>query len=97
MNTERAAFGTLVQILTGHNFLKRHNALVDHTDDAECRLCLEEEETTFHVVAECDALVSARTNAFSERYLNLPLQWSTHQLASFLREAQIGQLLDPEV
>jgi len=43
LDTDRRVFSSLVQLITGHNFLKRHSALLKEIPDADCRLCLEEE------------------------------------------------------
>ena len=56
----RRIVSVMVQIITGHNFLKRHDSLVNKDDDNECRLCLEDTETSFHIVAECPALAEPR-------------------------------------
>ncbi len=44
LHTDRKQFSRHVQLITGHNFLKRQSVLVDKSDDTECRLCWEEEE-----------------------------------------------------
>ena len=85
-----------MQIITGHNFLKRHDSLVNKDDDNECRLCLEDTETSFHIVAECPALAEPRLRTFGTLFLKQnALQWSSKEIASFIREASIGPLLDP--
>ena len=38
LNTDRKQFSRCVQLKTGHNFLKKHSALVDKSNDSECRL-----------------------------------------------------------
>ncbi len=80
----------------GHNFLKRHCALVDKSDDAECKLCWEDEETSFHLIAECPAIAWARLKVFGTPFQSSPLIWSTKQVASFLRKVNIGSLLDQD-
>jgi len=40
-----------VQLFTGNNYLRQHESLVYGTE-AECRLCLEDEETSFQVLVE---------------------------------------------
>ena len=60
-----------------------------------CRLCLEEEETSFHVMAECPALARPRLEVFGTPFQRTPLQWTTKQVVSFVREASIDGLLDP--
>ncbi len=94
--TDRRQYSRYVQLITGHNFLKRHSALVDNSDEAECRLCWEDEETSFHLIAECPAIAWARLKVFGAPLQSSPLIWSIKQVASFLREANIGPLLDQD-
>ena len=95
LRLDRKNFSGMVQFITGHNYLNRHEALIDSQVDPLCRFCLEEEETSFHIIAECPALAVARFNTLGAPLLTLPLVWSVSQVASFLREARIGFLLDP--
>ena len=92
---DRQQVSSLVQLFTGHNYLKRHQALVDHSDDNLCRLCLEDEETSLHVMTECPALSGPRLMEFGPVQTNPPT-WSVTQVTSFLRETSIGDLLRPE-
>ncbi len=96
LRTNRRIYSMLVQLITGHNFMRRHSELMDKSVSKECRLCLEEEETSFHIVAECPVLARTRLMVFGTHVLNAPLTWSTPQVLSFLREAHIEYLLDPE-
>ncbi len=75
--TDRKQFSRYVQLITGHNFLKRHSALVDKSDDAECILCWEREETSFHLIAECSAIAWARLKVFGTPFQTSPLIWSS--------------------
>ena len=78
------------------NYLRRHAALVGDLEDDECRLCMEGEESSFHLVAECPALARTRLSIFGDFVLEVPLQWSRSQVTSFLRVALIGTLFDPD-
>ena len=60
----------------------------------ESRLCLEDEETSLHIVAQCPALARIRMQVFGRVLLKEPLAWSVNELTSFLQEASIGNLLD---
>ena len=91
----RKTVSWLVQLITGHNFMKRHESLVNGDEENMCRLCLEEEETSFHVMAECPALARPRLEVFGTPFQRTPLQWTTKQVVSFVREASIDGLLDP--
>lgn len=95
LGLSRYFLSIMVQLITGHNFLKRHEALVNKTDDVECRLCLEDEESSYHIVAECPALAECRLRVFGTPFQTTSLQWETKEVTSFVHEAQIGLLLDP--
>ena len=79
LQANRKEISLMVQIITGHNFLRRHSALMDPSISPECRLCMEEEETSFHVIAECPALVQARLLIFGVPLLKKPFSWSVNE------------------
>jgi len=57
LKLNRNDLSRLVQFLTGHNKLKRHkNIQAGIIDPHSCRLCLEDDESSFHVIAECPAM-----------------------------------------
>lgn len=96
IDLDRKVFSKVVQLITGHNYMRRHSSLIGDYPEAECRLCEEEEETSFHVVAECPALARTRMSIFGKPILEEPLQWKRSQVTSLLREAHVGILLDPQ-
>jgi len=46
--------------LTGHNTLRRHLHVMGFSDNPTCRKCGAEEETSVHILCECEALASLR-------------------------------------
>jgi hypothetical protein len=50
----------ITSLLTGHNILRRHLHLIGLTNSPLCRRCEEEDETSAHILCECEALVSLR-------------------------------------
>ena len=50
----------IVGLLTGHYHVKKHLHRMGIEEDAECRWCLEEEETVFHIIGECPAVTRIR-------------------------------------
>ena len=90
----RLPFSELVQTLTGHNFLNRHQHVIDPDASGECRLCMEDDESSWHVVAECPALARTRLSVFGSHALEAPPNWSPNQLARFLREPSMRMLFD---
>jgi len=47
-------------LLTGHNTLRRHLHIIGLCNDPMCRKCGTEEETSVHILCECEALASLR-------------------------------------
>ena len=50
-------------LLTGHNTLRRHLYIMGLSTNPTCRKCGTEEETSVHILCECEALASLR-NAY---------------------------------
>ena len=64
-----------------------------------CRLCLEEEESSFHVIAECPAMEIYRMGAFKlpiPSILPNPPDWEVSQVEKFLKESPVGNMLDQD-
>jgi len=47
-------------LLTGHNILRRHLYLLGLLDNPLCRKCGVREETSAHILCECEALAALR-------------------------------------
>ena len=69
-NTRRTRSRAVTGLLTGHNTLRRHLYVMGLSNTPICRKCGTEDETSVHILCECEALGSL---------------WYTH-LGSFLLE-----------
>ena len=89
-----------MQFFTGHNKLKRHKNIQNAVDDPfSCRLCYEDEESSFHVIAECPAMQIYRMGAFQlpiPSILCNPPNWKVSQVNKFLKESPVGKMLDQD-
>jgi hypothetical protein len=47
-------------LLTGHNTVRRHLHLMGLTNSPLCRRCRAQDETSAHILCECEALASLR-------------------------------------
>ena len=68
-------------------------------DPHSCRLCLEEEESSYHVIAECPATQSVRTKVFElpiPKNLSDTPNWTVNQVVGFLKESSVGDMLDQD-
>jgi hypothetical protein len=52
----------VIGLLTGHNTLRRHLyiSIIGLSNNPTCRKCSTEEETSVHILCECEALASLR-------------------------------------
>jgi hypothetical protein len=58
-------------LLTEHNTLRRHLHIMGQCNDPICRKCGTEEETSVHILCECDALASLRHAYLGSFFLDL--------------------------
>ena len=95
LKMNRNKLSILVQFITGHNRLMRHCNLQDGIEDPySCRFCLEDEETSYHLIAECLALQADRWAVFqSPSTLEKHPTWSVKQLNMFLEVSKVGKML----
>jgi hypothetical protein len=56
----RALFGVVTGLLTGYNTLRRHLHIMGLLDSPLCGKCGAGEETSAHVLCECEALATLR-------------------------------------
>ena len=87
-------FGRAIRWLTGHCFLNRHNHLLDpfKYPSPTCRACNLEQETSSHIICECEALGHIRYFHFQEFLLPLAPIPITRQLTSYLNDPRIYTL-----
>ena len=57
-----------------------------------CRLCTEEEETSWHIIGDCPMLRTKRWQSFGEPDLDNPPEWRPWKLQQFLHDAKIAEM-----
>jgi len=60
LSFNRTQSRVVIGLLTGHNVLRRHLYKMGLSNNPTCRICATEEETSFHILCECEALASLR-------------------------------------
>jgi hypothetical protein len=60
LSFNRTQSKVVIGLLTGHNTLRRHLHITGISDNTICRKCGTEEETSVHILCECEALASLR-------------------------------------
>jgi len=87
----------LVQIFTGHACLKKHLHTIGQVDDPLCRLCMEDEESAFHVALECPALEMTRRQYAIDATSEHTPEWHASLCRFLLQGANIHSLLSERV
>ena len=60
LSFNRTQTKAVIGLLTGHNTLRRHLHVMGLNDKPTCRKCGTKEETSAHILCECEALASLR-------------------------------------
>jgi hypothetical protein len=60
LSSNRTQSRAVTGLLTGHNTLRRHLHLMGLSDNPLCRRCAAQDETSAHILCECEALASLR-------------------------------------
>jgi len=71
LSFSRTQSRAVIGLLTGHNTLRRHLHVVGLNNNPICRNCGTEEETSVHILGECEALASLRHMYLGSFFLHL--------------------------
>ena len=83
MSFNRTQSRAVIGLLTGHNTLRRHLYLLGLLDSPLCRRCGVKEETSAHILCECESLASLKTCVSGLLFLGAG-GYQEHRLASRL-------------
>jgi hypothetical protein len=70
LSFNRTQTTVVISLLTGHNTLRRYLHIMGLCNDPMCRKCGTEEETSVHILCECEALASLRHAYLGSFFLN---------------------------
>ena len=65
-----------------------------NTEIANCRFCDEEEESTYHILTNCESLRDKREIVFEERYLDHPYKIKANMVIEYVKKAKIEVFTD---
>ena len=86
----KPALRRVVGYLSGHCPLKYHLFKMNLVSDSECRLCRDDDETSIHILCECEALCRNRLAIFNKPFLEaqeLKL-FSYKDISAFIAKAE---------
>ena len=73
LKCNRLQWGKLMQLMTGHNYLNRHNWVIDPDLVPDCDICdhgyIQDSQ---HLMAECPLFIEQRLNLFNHRVISPP-------------------------
>jgi hypothetical protein len=70
LSFNRTQSRAVIGLLTAHNTVRRHLHVMGLSNDPTCRNCGTEEETSVHILCECEALASLRHRFLGYFFLN---------------------------
>ena len=70
LSFNRTQSRVVIGLLTGHNTLRRHLYIMGLSNKPICRNCDTEEETSVHILCECEALASLRHTYLGSFFLD---------------------------
>lgn len=94
LRLSRHNLGLMIQTISGHNRLNYHESKINPQEDATCRLCQWEAESSWHLVGECPALWRSRLDIFNLDILDEPPEWTVIQLLKFIQKTKLHMLLN---
>ena len=88
LNLPRGKFGHAVQILTGHNYMARHQFVCGESPVTTCRLCDEGDESSEHILTQCGALQALREKYFGSALVTKEfiLNMNLERITAFIEE-----------
>ena len=95
ISLSRQELGLVVQFLSGHNRLKRHQALLyPHLElDEKCSKCKQKPETSWHLIADCPYFMSRRRDIFHvQDSLKENPEWEPSQIIDFINKIKFDSL-----
>ena len=90
LNLKSPQLNRVVQVLTGHCNLQRHNKTTGHAEPSLCPKCSLEDETPNHYVCNCKLYQDIRikySGITKTTILNVVTKCNINKLATYLKEA----------
>ena len=86
----REKYGEFFRWISGHNFLGRHNHLLnpEKYPDPICRACGEEEETSSHLILECPVLSEKRFKILGQHLFRELYEWEPRKVWQMIEAAK---------
>ena len=97
----KEATSRFVRFITGHAFLRKHNAYVRHGrrpnqilpfDEIKCRMCGKSIEEPAHIIRECEAFCLERWEEFNCQEWPPNMDWTVDQMIRFINKSRVKEL-----
>ena len=97
----KEATSRFVRFITGHAFLRKHNAYVRYEkkpnqvlpfDEIKCRMCGKSIEEPEHIIRECEAFFAERYDEFGCLEWHSGTDWKVDQMMKFLGQPRVSNL-----
>jgi hypothetical protein len=89
----RYKLGTMIRVITGHNALAYFKNKIDAEIDPTCRLCMEEDETFWHLATDCPVFIHERRECLLDKNIERD-NWEVKDLLLLSEIPKIAMALE---
>ena len=84
---------TWIKSITGHNNLAYFQSKLNPEIDPTCRLCLQANETLYHLMTDCEATTSLQIDIMKNQIPLPDMTWSVKDINKFIQHPLIHSLM----
>jgi ribonuclease HI len=96
LSLSRHSLKKVVHAISGHNYLAKHQAIMEKELAGECRLCGEDLETFMHLLYDCPAVELQVRNTLQDKYIAKD-NWEPKTILEICRIPEIEEMMNNEV
>ena len=90
----RLELSRILRLISGHNGLFYFKHKVDPEINPQCRFCLEDNETFYHLITDCPVFKLSRDSIFLDEIIDETINWSVRKLLDFSYLAGVREAID---
>ena len=83
-----------LRLVSGHNGLFYFKSKIDSEINPECRFCLEENETFYHLITDCPTFKQSRDSIFLDETIDTSETWSVRNMLDFSYLPGVREAID---
>jgi hypothetical protein len=96
LGLDRVTLGRFIEFVSGHNWMLKHERIVNQGGDPHCRLCGLEWESSEHIFLTCVGVQRERQAIWCQlKFVSFLRSWRPVDLVRFIMSPTVAWLMDP--